>query len=257
MSQVHDIHTSCKNCIFALYNNITQTGCKLQKLELWEEQGLQILEVYDEDKEFFVINDKRCPYKRNLRWGQLYPKDEQIEQIEKEVTFRYHAIVFANDDIDETNNTINNLAAQSVKPEFITLVRWSNNKVRPSLFIESLQNTDVQWKLENITNPSLLYEQVIDMIVTFCKSPYYGIFHAGFSFPEGDVTQQLSDIIGSINTLVKQAIPFILIAPTKDCRCTFIHTITHRVMKGNKTQLLVDKIKETAKKSLIKSIDEI
>ena len=55
MTPISKIHTPCKDCVFALYNDITQVGCKTKTLDIFKQRGVTILEVYDEEKEFYVI----------------------------------------------------------------------------------------------------------------------------------------------------------------------------------------------------------
>ena len=54
------IHTSCKNCIFAEFLNKKQSGCKLDRLKYHSD----IIEVYDDDLDFFVVNNGFCLYYR-------------------------------------------------------------------------------------------------------------------------------------------------------------------------------------------------
>lgn len=53
------LYTSCKDCKFAIYNEATQTGCQADQIERFGEEN--ILEAYDEDKEFYVIKTV-CPH---------------------------------------------------------------------------------------------------------------------------------------------------------------------------------------------------
>lgn len=47
------LYTSCKDCKFAIYNEVTQTGCQANQIERFGEEN--IFEAYDKDKEFYVI----------------------------------------------------------------------------------------------------------------------------------------------------------------------------------------------------------
>jgi len=68
------LYTSCKDCKFAIYNEATQTGCQADQIERFGEEN--IVEAYDEDKEFYVIKTV-CPY--------MTPKGEDvtIKDVEK------------------------------------------------------------------------------------------------------------------------------------------------------------------------------
>lgn len=67
-SQLQDrkLQTSCKNCIFAVYEGITQTGCVANRLKKFDKND--IIEAYDNEKEFYVIN-KFCNLYRPLSWN--------------------------------------------------------------------------------------------------------------------------------------------------------------------------------------------
>jgi hypothetical protein len=56
--------TSCKDCVFSEYEGITQVSCKADRLKFFEDT----VEAYDNDKEFYVINDV-CTYYRPPFWN--------------------------------------------------------------------------------------------------------------------------------------------------------------------------------------------
>ena len=56
METIKPIHTPCKDCTFAIYEGKTQNGCHLNLLEKYKNKNLEILEAYDEQKEFYIIN---------------------------------------------------------------------------------------------------------------------------------------------------------------------------------------------------------
>lgn len=57
--------TSCKNCIFAIYDGNTQKGCQDNRIEKF---GDFVIEAYDDSKEFYVIN-RLCNLYRNSNWN--------------------------------------------------------------------------------------------------------------------------------------------------------------------------------------------
>ena len=53
MSTVNTIHTPCKSCVFALYEDKTQTDCGLNYISKYRQKdNVEVLEAYDNDKEF-------------------------------------------------------------------------------------------------------------------------------------------------------------------------------------------------------------
>lgn len=61
----HTIKTNCKDCAFAIYENQTQIDCKFNRIEKF---GKDVIEAYDDDNEFYII-DRLCTYYRNKAWG--------------------------------------------------------------------------------------------------------------------------------------------------------------------------------------------
>lgn len=59
------LQTSCKECVFAIYDNNTQTGCVADRIVKFSDKAI---EAYDNDKEFYVIN-AFCNYYRKPSWN--------------------------------------------------------------------------------------------------------------------------------------------------------------------------------------------
>ncbi len=133
--------TSCKDCSWSLYDGEathntegkTQTGCALGRLEVLSNNGVKVIEAYDEEKEFFVL-DKICYYHRNSQWilpntmvygndGNLYSQtiDAYRLDIEKENSLKYHAVLWENSEMD-IYKALHGLSIQSNKPKHITVL---------------------------------------------------------------------------------------------------------------------------------------
>lgn len=76
------VRTSCKNCVLAIYDGNTQTGCTADRLNNFEK-----FEAYDEDKEFYVI-ERLCNYYRDDR--DKYINDENEVELKK---IQYESLV--------------------------------------------------------------------------------------------------------------------------------------------------------------------
>lgn len=68
-SQLPDrkLQTSCKNCTFAVYTGNTQTGCAADRINKFDKSD--IIEAYDNEKEFYVVN-KFCNLYRPQSWNR-------------------------------------------------------------------------------------------------------------------------------------------------------------------------------------------
>lgn len=59
------IRTSCKDCIFAIYEDDTQISCAHDRIDKFKTLSSDlVIEAYDEEKNFYVIN-KFCNFYRN------------------------------------------------------------------------------------------------------------------------------------------------------------------------------------------------
>ncbi len=57
--------TSCKECVFAIYNDKTQVDCAADRISKFKDY---VISAYDDEKEFFVI-DRICNLHRPKEWN--------------------------------------------------------------------------------------------------------------------------------------------------------------------------------------------
>tara|TARA_B100001564_G_scaffold359171_1_gene379950 strand:+ start:6275 stop:6994 length:720 start_codon:yes stop_codon:yes gene_type:complete len=93
------IKTSCKECIFAVYQEDVQIGCKFDRLE-----KLDHFDAYDDDKSFFVINGL-CNYIRHKKNADGVEYDPS--NIQQEVALSFYVIVdldkMTKEDVEKIN----------------------------------------------------------------------------------------------------------------------------------------------------------
>ena len=65
------LQTSCKECLFSVYEKNTQTGCLANRIEMFKQtaRGDIIIAAYDDEKEFYVV-DGLCNYFRPPSWNK-------------------------------------------------------------------------------------------------------------------------------------------------------------------------------------------
>jgi hypothetical protein len=137
--------TSCKDCIFAIYDGITQTGCETNRIEKFKDD---LIEAYDNDKEFFVIN-RVCTLYRSSDWNDGI-KDIEKAKNESYVTFD---LLIDCDDIDkEMYEYINNLIPK-LSP-----------KVKVKIFYAYNSPIEVKNQVKDLfyNNPSITMSMYID-----------------------------------------------------------------------------------------------
>lgn len=194
------IHTACKDCVFSKYDKDTQIGCSLNKIEAFENIGVEIVPVYDDEKNFYVISDRRCQFYRNGDWllknDVLNPKTAPVSEIiQKEVQIGVTILLLVREGqtFDEIKISLSSIEKSTIKPESIVIL---------------LQNTyfgqypiNHQWIKSNITIPYSVEYIVPKTSVEKCinigarrSSIYYVVVECGKELKE--------NYIENINTFI-------------------------------------------------------
>lgn len=178
--------TSCKNCCFATYDNITQTGCELERLSAFVLNGTTPIEAYDEEKEFYLIPNRQCMFKRNQQWRKNHAEEEGhlYEAALDETPFPYHVIITGHNNVVHILNSIQAVVNQGILPAKISVIRpyGTTSDIKTiRLFLENIQRTcGVPWRLENILNPEIvlpIHQQYL--VLTTNKIPFLIFMEAG------------------------------------------------------------------------------
>lgn len=172
--QIHSIHTPCKECVFAKYENITQVDCELDYIEKYKQSGAEILEAYDNNKEFYVINDKKCIGYRENKWftniGMGDATIEQKVQHYKDNNKLHYLIVInlKNFTLDQLKDCFKELSEAAIKPQKIIIVRYRDPE---SVFnyktIEDIINSSnikCGWRIQSMLDDSISYAEILHNI---------------------------------------------------------------------------------------------
>lgn len=182
--------TPCKNCCFALYEDITQVGCARNRIEKYQSTGVEIVEAYDEEKEFFVIKNRLCPFYRDQKWLDAFSgrPDSDIEKILKfETMSSFHLIILLQKDsefkdLEETVRSVE-FEFENVPPSQVTIVRPRGLSQIKAKDIKDLFNgIPVRWRIENLLVDKT-DSQIIHSVQKTIKSQYYCVCKAGYKLP--------------------------------------------------------------------------
>jgi hypothetical protein len=128
MSNIDKNHTACKECIFAVYDKDTQTSCHLDIIKkIQATDHLEVLEVYDEDKEFYVINKTKCPYyRKELKNKSL---EERAKEVKENIHLKYLLLINAKPDmkLEEIKKILLEIKKATIKPKGILLIIYSES----------------------------------------------------------------------------------------------------------------------------------
>lgn len=250
--------TLCKDCIFAVYNNenTQQVDCKLGRLEKYRELGCLVdAKEKETGRMSYVIDNRVCMACRNHKWLEMKeyadaPEDEWESLVKKEMAIQYQAIVFYDSTEEDLKKTVLSLANQSIKPKKIIIVSRAGIG-ETAKFVEWLapslddENQPIEWKVQNILNPTFSNEECIDLIQSVGPRQYYSVFNSGLEIPP--------DIFSQVNELItEEMLQFAMISPNSSGDGAIVPSFVHKYYSGNSEKLLKNKIEEDGcKKNII------
>lgn len=166
MSTINPVHTSCKSCVFAEYAGITQNGCAVGYLDKYRNKNIEILEVYDNEKEFYVINNKKCIGYRSSGWSSALSFQEKIKKFNDQNHLHYLMIVNLNQFSDDksVDALIKSLLEISIKPKFIVFIRHQNNKNHPYEKIQTIitdSNVNCRWRIQTVLEVDKSFHDIL------------------------------------------------------------------------------------------------
>ncbi len=182
-------HTSCKDCIFAEYKEETQVGCSRGILEKYRNLGINIVEAYDYDKEFYVIENRLCQYYRTQEWANRFEPDTFDENVERMLEYEsrvlFHVMVFMQDSLEDVQETLVSLISQDQPPLQVTIIRPRASLIKPRQVLD-LFSDDIpfRWRLENLWF-HIPQQNAIHMVQKVVKSNYYTTCNSGYRYKAG------------------------------------------------------------------------
>lgn len=184
MSEIKRIHTSCKDCPLATYEGKTQVGCRLDRVKAFARTA-EVIEAYDEDKEFFVINDRVC---NALMVASARPSATP-EEVRKACSVRLAAIVvFSHQTIEELEHTLaqlGNLEAPGVHEAIIVHNRDDQSVASIHAHLVGLRLPYI-WKLCVVKEEKATNARAIDLGVDQAnQSGWYVVLLPGREVPTG------------------------------------------------------------------------
>lgn len=248
------IETSCRDCIFAVFNEGHQNGCELGKLEKFHRRDETYIK--DIDNDWFYTIKRFCNTCRNQEW--LDKPGNSKEKAIEEAKFQYSAIVIENSKVNQEEikenlvRSLDSLKNQQPLPQSIVMVLCN-----PNLDVNNTRYFINDWfrnnaliipfsfvipqEVENRDNFDLL-----DYGVEKIDSAFYVGLESGYLL--------LDDFIDALdyklNTKLDQ---FCVIKGLKrnsfeyDIHELVVQTLVHKAMGGSKYGNVIDRIIEKAK----------
>ena len=227
------IKTSCRDCIFAMWEDGNQIDCELDRLHKFDLRG----EVKDIDN--YCEIQRFCNTCRDSEW--LKQKPDIKETIMKDVEVQYAIVVRVRGNIDYENlqYTIGLLQSQTIKPRSINLVQlYSEDTINRSVL---QYMTDIPITLTKVVDENKVEETAISL----CDTQYYA-----FVTPGAFINPKTGE---ELNKLLNYDLEQFLIADISGVM--FLHRLFSDVMfkeKNMNISEIIKYIEETNKDMMIK-----
>lgn len=155
------MNTHCKNCSFAIYEGKTQTGCEFDRLNKLPKSA-KLVEAYDDESEFFVIENFMCNTARpKNKWAHA-DKENRKELVLKEIEIDYEVIIT---DPELAVEATDNLSKQALQPDYVTIL-IDNDKTKAGEILADLRKRALpfKWKVTNCLegiDPEIRHHNVV------------------------------------------------------------------------------------------------
>jgi hypothetical protein len=204
---IDPVHTACKKCVFAIYEGITQTGCSLNYIEKYKKNNVDILDAYDEENEFYVVNKKKCI---GYREPSYFNNKEKVESVQEKIDYFYNnnhiQYLLIINLYDFEKNSLDELAKQikilDIQPEKIIFIRYNYlSKIFTydtiKDFLEKSEYSGV-WRIQTMVDNQLSYEDILHNCINLNKSFR---FMVSISSPNKEL-KNLNNIVNTANKIV-------------------------------------------------------
>jgi hypothetical protein len=228
------VHTACKNCVFAQFESKTQTGCELGYIEKFKDHDTEILEVYDEELEFYVINHKRClGYREESFYKSVGLENASLE--EKKQYFidhnhiNYVLVIYLKNLESDLALIEKELARCKYKPQKLILIRYADDVNVFSFdvlnnFLKQTNLSSTPWRIQTMEDKDDTFENILHNVIALNKKNRFICYikkSENQSYP-------INDLIGVANDKVYGMMGKFDILSNKDKTCAIFSAPSYR-----------------------------
>ena len=233
--------TSCKDCIFAIYDDNTQTECSHGRLAKFKKVGTNVVEATDDDKNYMVV-ERFCNKYREDAW--MKGVKDKAKQVSKEIEIRcgVFIVLTKGKTIKDMEATILSCLKQKrVKPDYFVVV--NNSDVSHPEVISRMHHTIKKKAIfyaVRALHVEATLDECVDLAFNQAKNGYYITFEAGY--------ESLPNFLDKIDYLINEELEtIILIKPEGRINGMFAQCAIHKILGGNIEKPLIKKIEDISK----------
>lgn len=241
---IHPIHTPCKECVFAIYDDKTQTGCHLEFIDKYQKSDVvDVLEAYDENKNFYVISGKKCSGYREQKYFDAREMsnasiEEKILHVNDKIKLKYLAVIDCMSRTPEDLKTVlSQISSAKIKPEMIMLVTYSKNKEHTfEDFYKVLNKSKIgcKWKIKGLA----LKEQ--NLITTVHQSINIGAENCNFVLAVGNDYTNVAKIIDTANRIVYDEFKRFSVISNKSKETILFNQFVYKAALNHKSDIITN-----------------
>lgn len=227
MSNGH-FKTSCKNCIFAKFENNKQVDCSAGVFDIFK--GKREF-IKDADKSYFNLEDFACRYIRPHFWGVDLSQEERLRKLEEETMIDLSAaIIISDDDKEKLEKTINEILNQTLPFKELIFVNSFNNRDRFKDILKIIEDVQIKikWSIKQIVDKEIEDKYGIDLAFRSCESLFIAQIICGENIPH--------KFVEKVNEYHKQMHKFLILKPKNILgHCMVIQKHVYDIVQGNAT----------------------
>lgn len=236
---INPVHTPCKSCVFAIYENKTQVDCHLDYISAYKNSGAEILEAYDEEKEFYIVNNKKCIGYRENKWFEQYEMqnstiEDKIQKYKETNQLHYSLVInLKSYDYDDLKSLCSQISQLSIVPQKIAFIRYKHNNTFPFEKIQNLlteYKINIPWRVQTMLDNDEPYRLVLHNFVSINRQR----FIVSVSEPAND----LIEIINSANKIVHNDLDQLQVATNESRSITIFSGSVYRFAAVNQQDIL-------------------
>lgn len=228
---IDPIHTSCKDCVFAIYSENTQTGCAIDMIDRYKAKHCDIIEAYDDEKEFYILNKYKCIGHRKQSWFSQYDDAEdtleyKIRKVKESNCLNYLLLIdlktMTVENLDHIFKDISNLV---LKPKRIILIRYNyTNKIFDFDLIRNLMkkySVVCSWRIQTMLEQDINLRSILSSTINLNKANRFMLYVTDYS-------EKMNTVVETGNKIAFEDLDSFGLITDTDNKISLFSTIVYR-----------------------------